>query len=98
MDTKAPFPAGHPVFDGHFPDRPIVPAVALLAEVLAAVEAATRKPPTAWTVAQAKFVAAVAPDTPLAISHEEGPGGTRTFEVHARATLVAHGTLAPAAP
>lgn len=88
--------ADHPAFDGHFPGRPIVPAVVLLAEALAAIEAATSRPAHAWTVSSAKFLRPVGPGVPLAISHEEAAGGACRFEIRCGETLVAAGMLAPA--
>ena len=89
------FPAGHPAFEGHFPGRPILPAVVLLAEALAAIESATGHAPQEWTLANAKFLAPVAPGTTLTFSHEAtGAGGIR-FEVRSAAGVIAHGVLAP---
>lgn len=87
-------PAGHPSLEGHFPGRPLVPAVVLLAEVLAAVESDTSAAPQAWTLSSAKFVAPVTPGMPLSIVHEASPTGGRRFEVRGPEGLVASGALA----
>lgn len=92
------FEPGHRAFDGHFPGHPIVPAVALLAEVLAAVQAQTSLPPTAWVLANAKFLAPVLPGMPLAIAIGEGADGARRFEVTGAAGVVATGLLTRHAP
>jgi 3-hydroxyacyl-[acyl-carrier-protein] dehydratase len=55
-------PTGHPCFAGHFPDRPIVPAVVLLDCVLREAESWLGTPVTAQALAQAKFTAPLLPD------------------------------------
>ena len=85
----------HPAFAGHFPGRPVLPAVVILAEVLAAVEAQTAAPPQQWTIASAKFLAVVAPDEPLTLSHRALPAGTLRFDVRSSRGVVATGVLAP---
>jgi 3-hydroxymyristoyl/3-hydroxydecanoyl-(acyl carrier protein) dehydratase len=85
----------HPAFAGHFPRRPVLPAVVILAEVLAAIEAQTREPPQQWTIASAKFLAVVAPDEPLTLSHATLPSGTLRFDVRSPRGVVATGVLAP---
>jgi len=70
----------HPGFDGHFPGQPVLPGVALLAEVL---EAALREPTLAACVgaqprlAVVKFLAAVGPGATLLIDFRLG---TRTLD------------------
>jgi 3-hydroxymyristoyl/3-hydroxydecanoyl-(acyl carrier protein) dehydratase len=85
----------HPAFAGHFPGRPVLPAVVLLAEVLAAVEAQTQVPPRRWRIASAKFLATVSPDEPLTLSHATLPSGTLRFDVRSPRGIVATGVLAP---
>jgi 3-hydroxymyristoyl/3-hydroxydecanoyl-(acyl carrier protein) dehydratase len=82
----------HPAFAGHFPGRPIVPAVVLLAEALAAIEKATSEPVFDRILANAKFLVPVPPGMPLALSHEETATGRR-FEIHSGERLVASGLL-----
>ena len=65
----------HPAFDGHFPGQPVLPGVALLAEVL---EAALREPALAACIgaeprlAVVKFLATVGPGASLAIDFRLG--------------------------
>ena len=88
----------HPAFEGHFPGRPILPGVAILAEVLGAIEAATARGPQEWEIANAKFLVPVAPGTALTLIHEPtGTGGVR-FEVRSPEALVASGLLARRKP
>lgn len=72
-------PADHPAFAGHFPGRPIVPGVLLLAEVIEAVTAQGGVAP--MQLGTVKFLAPVGPDAELRIDWEEGPGGRVRFEV-----------------
>ena len=94
MKSAFAIPASHPAFEGHFPDRPIVPAVVLLAEVLAVIRRATGSAADAWTLASAKFLAPVGPDSALELTHEESANGGRRFEIRAGGTLVASGAFA----
>jgi 3-hydroxymyristoyl/3-hydroxydecanoyl-(acyl carrier protein) dehydratase len=91
-------PRDHPAFAGHFPGRPIRPAVVLLAEALAAIEKATSRAAHQWTVSQAKFPSAVTPGTALTLMHEASASGAVRFEIRSAAGVVAHGVLAPRAP
>ena len=84
---------GHAAFAGHFPGNPVLPAVVLLAEVLANVARATSIPVTGWTVSNAKFLAPVGPGVALELRHEPSAAGVR-FEIRAGAQVVASGVLA----
>ena len=80
--------AEHPAFDGHFPGRPLVPGVLLLAQVLEAVRAdaalAAAVGP-APRLGVAKFLAPVGPDTALEIRFALTANALR-FEVGAERT------------
>ena len=97
MKSSFTFAAGDAVFEGHFPGRPLVPAVALLAEVMAAVQAHTALDAAAWTLSSAKFLAPAGPGTELTLAHEETSGGHR-FEIRAGETVVESGTLSRRQP
>ena len=72
---KVEIAVDHPAFDGHFPGQPMLPGVALLAEVL---EAALREPALAACVgneprlAVVKFLAPVGPGAALVIDFRLG--------------------------
>ena len=86
----------HPAYDGHFPGRPILPAVVLLAEALAVLAQATATRATDWTLSQAKFPRGVTPGTPLTIAHEVSADGAIRFEIRSTEGVVAAGVLARA--
>jgi len=90
-------PAEHPAFEGHFPGHPILPGVVLLAELIAAVRAATGSAAREWRVESAKFASPVAPGTRLALLSRDEDSGRVRFEVRAGARLVASGVLARSA-
>lgn len=92
MESALPVAADHPAFAGHFPGRPILPGVVLLAEAMAAVAALAGDPVERWTIASAKFLSPVTPGMALALVREPTAGGVR-FEVRAGARVVASGLL-----
>ncbi|APR03605.1 3-hydroxylacyl-ACP dehydratase [Thauera chlorobenzoica] len=92
-ETTRVVPPDHPAFAGHFPGRPVLPGVVLLAWALEALEAATGWPATACDIASAKFLCPVGPGTPLTLRHTLQPSGTWRFDVLAGAGTVATGTV-----
>lgn len=95
--------ADHPAFAGHFPGRPVLPGVSLLAELLEVVAAdatLSRLVGAAPRLSVAKFAAAVGPGSTITIRLVPGDTGI-DFTVHDdSATLAASGrfahvTLAP---
>jgi 3-hydroxymyristoyl/3-hydroxydecanoyl-(acyl carrier protein) dehydratase len=96
MESALPVAADHPAFRGHFPGRPILPGVVIVAEALAAIARDTGRAAHDWSIASAKFLRPVAPGTPLTLSHAPEGDGLR-FEVRAPDGVVASGTLRPRA-
>ena len=92
MESALNIAADHPAYAGHFPARPILPGVVLLAEAVAAIAAAHGRAVERWTLASAKFLYPVTPGTALTLAHDAVAGGVR-FEVRAGDRVVAAGTL-----
>jgi len=95
IETALTVARDHPAFEGHFPGHPVLPGVVLLAEALAAIEAASGRKPDEWTVSSAKFLVPVAPGTPLTHVHESLASGAIRFEIRSAQGVVANGILAP---
>ncbi len=88
-----PIAPDHPAFAGHFPGQPLLPGVALLAEVLEAVldePALAALIGPAPRIGAAKFLAPVRPGAQLGITLDVGPRGVR-FEVREGERIVASG-------
>ena len=94
MESALRIAPDHPAYAGHFPGRPILPGVVLLAEALAAIAESTGRGVDRWTLGGAKFLQPVMPGTPLSVVHEASGRGVR-FEIRAGERVVASGTLAP---
>jgi 3-hydroxymyristoyl/3-hydroxydecanoyl-(acyl carrier protein) dehydratase len=93
-------PDQHPMFAGHFPGQPIVPGAWLLAQALAALEAAVPGPPGWGEIATAKFHRVVRPGAQLELTLSgEAAQGLR-LEVREAAELVLSARFAatPATP
>lgn len=93
LHVERDIPAGHPAFAGHFPGRPLLPGVLLLAEVMEALAAHPD-----WqarlgalpVLSAAKFFAPVEPGHRIAIDVHDEPRGLR-FEIHRGDVLTATG-------
>jgi len=92
-ETSRVVPADHPAFAGHFPGRPILPGVVLLAWAVEALEAITGRPAANCEIASAKFLRPVGPGTALTLRHTLQPSGAWRFDVLAGADVVATGSL-----
>ena len=66
FEIRQVIPAHHPSLPGHFPDAPIVPAVVILDEVLAALSK-WRKNPRLTTISRVKFLAPLRPEQAFTI-------------------------------
>ena len=86
-------PADHPAFEGHFPGNPLLPGVALLAEV---IEAVLNEPELAAVLGRrprigvAKFLAPVLPGAVLALRLRH-TGQRLQFEVREGERVTASG-------
>jgi len=91
MQTESiAIPSQHPVFDGHFPGRPIVPGAMLLDLILAAGS----RPVS--TVLRAKFHQPVLPGDLLILCFAPGAKATAiNFTCRRDETLVCSGVLIP---
>lgn len=93
MESALPVAADHPAFPGHFPGRPILPGVVLLAEVIAEVARASGDSAGRWSIASAKFLSPVTPGTSLTLVRTASEREVR-FAVRAGDRVVATGMLA----
>jgi 3-hydroxyacyl-[acyl-carrier-protein] dehydratase len=92
MESPLPIAADHPAYAGHFPGRPILPGVVIVAEVLAAIARHTGRAASSWRIDSVKFLLPVTPGMPLTLSHDPD-GKALRFEVLGPAGVVAAGRL-----
>ena len=87
-------PADHPSFAGHFPGRPILPGVLLLAEVMEALrQLGDGVAAAGCEIASAKFLSPVSPGDELTITLHASTSGWR-FDVNVGSTRAATGSIA----
>jgi 3-hydroxymyristoyl/3-hydroxydecanoyl-(acyl carrier protein) dehydratase len=80
----------HPAYEGHFPGRPLLPGVLLLAEAIAALKG------DRWSIDSAKFLMPVEPGTALTLVEDSLANGTVRFEIESPGGVVATGVLSRA--
>lgn len=93
------FTLQHPALRGHFPGNPIVPAVAILDEVLHQVStelAPSAQSPPRWKIGNAKFHRPLRPGEPLALELGRQADGNVRFKLSSADALIAQGLLLPA--
>lgn len=73
IEETATVPADHPAFAGHFPGRPVVPAVVLLDTVIETAEARTQL--RVGEVVRMKFHRPLGPETPFTLRLDVGGDG-----------------------
>jgi 3-hydroxymyristoyl/3-hydroxydecanoyl-(acyl carrier protein) dehydratase len=88
---QARVPGDHPCLAGHFPDRPIVPAVLIL-ELAADAARASVGALRVTGVRAAKFVAPLAPEQPMQI-HLDWDDRSIRFRCDRDGKPIAHGVL-----
>ncbi len=82
----------HPSLAGHFPDRPVVPGVLLLARVLEAAEAWTGEVAASLRLPQVKFMAPLLPGQAAVIELQRS-GSRLRFTVCRGEELIASGDI-----
>ena len=97
MSVSIELPAGDPLFEGHFPGRPILPGIAELVLVWRVLSHPSG-PPEISGIPFARFRGLVVPSDVLQISVEPGRKGGDRFEVRRGVELVANGALALGVP
>jgi 3-hydroxyacyl-[acyl-carrier-protein] dehydratase len=85
-------PSSHPCLAGHFPDRPIVPAVVLLDCVLDEAERWLGAAPAVLALPQAKFTAPLLPEQTAQLQLTV-QGSELRFSIRRDAASVAQGTF-----
>jgi 3-hydroxymyristoyl/3-hydroxydecanoyl-(acyl carrier protein) dehydratase len=95
--TQIRIPPDAPYFDGHFPGRPLVPAVVILDLVRDCLAASAGDSVLRAPLAFAKFVAPLLPGELLTIEVEHS-NGAHTFSCSAGARRVAFGAFGRRGP
>jgi len=85
-------PAGHPIFAGHFPGRPIVPGVMLLEWVLEDIARVRACAPSALRIREVKFFAPLEPGNRAEL-HFELAAARCSFSIQHGTVTIARGIL-----
>ena len=93
MSTVIDVPAGGAWFEGHFPDRPILPGVAQIALVLDALARETGHAPVLRGIAFTRLRQLVLPGERLELVTRASAAGHLRFDLKRGAVLVANGEL-----
>lgn len=97
MQRTIAIAAGDPVFDGHFPGRPMLPGARLLDRVIEALrQADDRLCDAPLEITVAKFLVPVLPGQQVRLQWTAGTTGLIKFECFVDQTMVATGALRPA--
>jgi 3-hydroxyacyl-[acyl-carrier-protein] dehydratase len=87
-------PLDHPAFAGHFPSIPIVPGVALLDEVLYAIQHDQELNVGNWQISAVKFLSPLKPGEKAVIHYKKTANGGIAFEILEGARQIVSGNLA----
>ncbi|MBK1723547.1 hypothetical protein [Thiocystis violacea] len=84
----------HPACSGHFPGRPILPGVVLLAEAANRIAASLDLDPAlAWQINRVKFLRPAFPGDSLQLHWERAAKGNIDFRIERAAEALAEGSL-----
>lgn len=92
MSIRIDIPAGGPLFEGHFPGRPILPGVAELALIARALRPATGAA-AVRAIPFLRFRGIVMPNDSLALERRSSADGAVRFDLRRGAELVANGAM-----
>ena len=93
MNASIAIPVGGAWFEGHFPDRPILPGVAVLTLVLDTLAWKTRNPVSLRGIVFTRLRQLVLPGDRLELATRELGNGHTRFDLQREGTLVANGEL-----
>ncbi|MBZ5638603.1 MAG: hypothetical protein LAO51_07570 [Acidobacteriia bacterium] len=95
-DCRIAIPLKHPVFEGHFPGRPVLPGIAHLAVAVQAMAAVTKRRVVLAAVPILRLRRPVAPGDVLDVSiRRPTPDATVPFDIRRGAERVSSGILVP---